>query len=157
MECLTEYLPELFQVLAVIAAGFAAVFLYTDKNRHELFARKLSVYQELNRLAGIVFSLSLKTQANKEMFIKDYQLAKIEIFEYLLTSSLLITNEVSPLINDFLMWPQDDPEGQRVAYNKAISFMAKDIRIDKLEAITNLSTGEYASLLSQYKNKEKNQ
>lgn len=162
--CEIKYImSHIFEIIAVIGALLATWFVATDKNRNELFKTKLIIYQDINRQMAKVFSLSPLAVENKTKYLDSLIKERVKLFDMVFESSAFISNNAGEKIVSFLDIPISDRhskrENQVTAFNQATHAISKDLNLDKLNIITQLSCAQYDELKMQLTNtaKEKKQ
>jgi len=123
-------IPIVTAVLGYIVGWFRA----TDKMRFEVFSRKLDIYQKLNKLTSEFFVLSIKAKKNKEKYDIQLTEARIYLFEFIFSNTLMISNEVSILAEPFQDREQN-AESLRNAFNKLNVRMCSELRLGQINKI----------------------
>ncbi len=138
-------IPIVTAVLGYLVGWFHA----TDKIRFEVFKRKLDAYQKLNKLTTDIIVLSVKEKNNKAKYERSLIEARISLFEFISSNTIILSNEVSILADPFRD-RKHDVESLRKAFNSLSLRMCSELRLGQInkinEKLFNLISYEYLQM-----------
>lgn len=135
--------------LGAIAAAVGFWFAANDKNRHEIFKKKLEGYEVLQNISAqlylIMNELSTTSDANEKekLFFSKYFETFFELSKAQHNCDLFITEEISALIGELYSWTTIESleEGYLefdIKRAAMINAMRKDLNIDELHGMSRL-------------------
>ena len=141
-------------ILTGVGSFIAGWFIATDKNRHEVFKTKISVYLKINQLLAKTLMLNLKRESLEDKRFPEYMISHLETSEYFLANSFVISSKVGNKISDFLKTDHDDLKGQRQAFNLVVNTMSAEMKLDEinfLHQVLNLPLYKLAKMTENKK------
>ncbi len=119
-------------IVLVAIAYYTFWYRATDKLRFTVYEKQLRAYQILNKLVSDNYQLCMKAEIDPEKYNRDLAHARIAISDFIMSNSLLISNEVSNLTEPFRNMQQKDIESLRNAFNAFTGKMYSELLIEEI-------------------------
>ncbi|MDO6525457.1 hypothetical protein Q4519_07140 [Motilimonas sp. 1_MG-2023] len=135
-------------VASLLGAFFVGWLAATDKNRNELYKRKLDALEEiLDSAQGLIMLVVVsdftKSDAQYELLTN----ARIALFQCNLSNSLYISRETEKCILEvYSLSEKSDPEHAFNMFRDLIKQIAKDLDIDKYSTMSSMALGDFLKL-----------
>ena len=139
-------------LLGVFFAGWLAA---TDKNRNELYKRKLDAHEGILHSAQSVIMLIVVSPFNKsDDQDENITNARIALFQSKLSKSLYISREAEACIMAiYSLSEESDPEHAFDIFRNLLKQTAKDLNIEKYSTMSRMALGDF---LKVYKSNQFN-
>ena len=146
-------------IALAIGGYYAGWYRATDKLRFAVYEKQLRAYQILNKLVSDTFQLCMKAEIEPEKYNRELMHARIAIADFIMSNSLLISNDVSDLTEPFRDQKQKDIESLRKALNAFTGKMYSELKIEEIiksnAFLLKPSLKSYMDALSKALSKEK--
>jgi len=142
----------MLETLSLIGSFFLGWLVATDKNRNEIFKKKIEIYHKFNYHLSRVLSNGIIEADNTTSYKKE----KIKLADLMTENSIFLSDQFIDDIQRFL-YNEDKNENLKL-YNNLIKTMSKEIKIPHTsfvnEKLLSLPTDIWATI-QETKNKTK--
>lgn len=142
---MTEILSFIATSIGFIVSFALGWFMASDKNRVELYKRKLDAYEEIFEHIQnlLILSIGLKVNVNDK---NEVDKACAALAQKQLSSIFYISSGVYQLINGFKPYELNEPSDMFKAYGAIAQAAAKDLKLDNYKFLTDLSVMDISVL-----------